>query len=763
MPKRHRLLQLAMAFLFLCCGQTEVRADGDPTVVDLLVLGNSRVETATILNAVKTKKGDPASSERIDADMRAIYRLGMFDDVNAATESVPGGVNLVFNVQEKPIVREIEITGNKEISTDKIREVLTFKTSSAYNPKELNASVKKIKKLYADDGYYLASVAPAVEKLSKSEVKVRFIVKDGDKIYIKDILFTGNKNFTMKQLRKVMETKEKWFLSWLTGAGTYKDEVLKNDVNLIADFYMNNGYANVKVGEPKVRLLDDKSGLVVTIGITEGDQFRVGALDFRGDIPDDLPLLKTKLQLKTGEIFSRSNLRADVFTLTDSFGDKGYAFANISPLTKINAEAKTIDLTFDMEKGEKIYIDRINISGNNKTRDKVVRREMRLNEGQLYSGTGLKRSKQNLMNLGFFEEANLATSAGSDDKKMNINVEVKEKATGTFSFGAGYSSVDGVVGQGSVSQSNFLGLGLKANLAASVGGHSQTYNIGVTDPYFLDTRWTLGGDIFRTMRDWNNYTQRDTGGDVKAGYALSDDLSTFWIYKFVHTELYNFQDISLLQPNQLVPNSTTSSITGSITLNTTDYRPDPTKGLSATFATEFAGLGGSTRFIRYTGDAKYYHPLFWNVVGSVKGLLGYMQTIGKDIPQQDKFYVGGINTVRGYGSRTICPTNLISATGYVDYLGGEREAVFNLEATFPILKEAGLKGVVFSDAGYAWGQTPGYASQRWFSRFQTSYGAGVRWFSPMGPLRLEYGIPLNPRTGIDNASGKLEFSMGGFF
>jgi outer membrane protein insertion porin family len=439
----------------------------------------------------------------------------------------------------------------------------------------------------------------------------------------------------------------------------------------------------------------------------------------------------------------------------------------------MNQSEKTIDLTFDMEKGLKVYIERISISGNTKTRDKVVRREMRLAEGQLYNSTGLKRSKQNIMNLGFFEEANVASAAGSDDNKMNINVEVKEKPTGTFSFGAGYSSVDGPVGQGSVSQSNFLGLGLKANLAASIGGHSQTYNIGITDPYFLDTRWTLGGDLFRATRDWTNYTQRDTGGDIKAGYAITDELSTYWMYKFVHTELYNFYNITLLQSGQLEPNSTTSSVLASVTLNTTDYRPEPTKGLVTSLSTEFAGLGGSTRFVRYIGDAKYYQPLFWTLVGSLKGTLGYMQTIGKDIPQQDRFYLGGINTIRGYTSRTVCPTSAFlnaSSTGYIDYLGGDKEAVFNAEVVVPISKEVGIKAVFFTDAGYAWGQAPGPAGgtlnsydQPFFSRFQTSYGAGIRWTSPMGPLRLEYGIPINPRPGIDNKAGRLEFSMGGFF
>ncbi len=761
-----------LVLLSLLIGPSAAFAGGESTVTEVIVLGAARVEPAAVLNVVTTKKGDTVDLARIDADVRAIYRLGFFQDVNAATERVPDGVRLLFNVQEKPYVREIEFKGNKELSTEKIREVLAVKSGVVYTPRDVALSIKKIKKLYADDGYYLAEVATVMTQPAPADVKLLFTINEGDKVYITDISFTGAAAYTVKQLKKVMETKEKWFLSWLTGAGTYKEELLKNDGNLIADLYMNNGYANVKVGEPKVRLLDDKSGLVVAIGITEGDQYRAGSVNFKGDMPDDLPAIKGKLQTVPGEIFSRSKLRADVFTLTDSFGDKGYAFANITPLTKMNATEKSIDLTFDMEKGEKIYIDRITISGNGKTRDKVIRREMRLAEGELSSGAGLKRSKQNLMNLGFFEEANLATVAGSDEKKMNINVEVKEKPTGTFSFGAGYSSVDGIVGQGSVSQSNFLGLGLKANLAASLGGRSQTYNIGVTDPFFLDTRWTLGGDIYRTQRDWTNYSQRDTGGDIKGGYAITDDLSSYWLYKLVKTEIYGIVDQTLVTSGQLVPNATTSSVMGSITLNVTDYRPDPTKGLTSSLSAEFAGLGGTTRYLRYTGEAKYYQPLFWNVVGSARGILGYMQSLGREIYQQDRFFVGGINTVRGYDTRSVSPTTplgqidpitgVYGQTG-TNYLGGVKEGVFNLETVFPLVKDAGLKGVVFYDAGYAWGQTPDGRDQQFFSRFLTSYGGGVRWLSPMGPLRLEYGIPLNPRTGIDKASGKLEFSMGGFF
>jgi outer membrane protein insertion porin family len=318
----------------------------------------------------------------------------------------------------------------------------------------------------------------------------------------------------------------------LTGAGVYKEEMLKNDLILISELYFNNGYVNVKVAEPLVDLLPDKKGIQVVIPIREGDQYSTGLLGFKGDLLDKEDELSKKLKLKTGEIFSRGTLRNDVFALTDHYADQGYAFANVNPVTRLNPEQKTIDLTFDMEKGDKVYFDRITISGNPKTRDKVLRRELKMAEGDLYSSTNLKRSKQNLMNLGYFEEVTLATERGSADNKLNLKVDVKEKATGTFSIGAGYSSLDGFIGQGSIQQSNFFGMGLKANLSASIGGKSSTYSVGLTDPYFMDTRWTLGGDVYRTQREYLDYTRKAVGGDIKAGYPLSDTLSTFWIYKY---------------------------------------------------------------------------------------------------------------------------------------------------------------------------------------------------------------------------------------
>jgi len=766
----NRIISLLVFAIIALLGSISAFADND-RISEVTITGNKLTDSAAIMLVVKSKTGEELSQEKVNQDVKDIYKLGRFQDVRAETKKTAKGIILTYIVAERPIVREIRITGNKEISTEKIREAIELKPNSIFSSKELAGSIKKVRKLYTDDGYYLVDVSATPEKRAGNELRIAFRINEGKKVLIKTIAFEGNKVFSARKLRGFMQTKQKWFLSWITGAGTYKEDVLKNDVNLIADQYYNKGYVNVKVGEPQVKLLEDKSGLLVTISITEGAQFKTGSIDFKGDLLDGKEDLRKKVKLTPGEVFSRAVLREDVFTLTDLYADKGYAFANVTPLSKIDPDKKTVDITFEFEKGDKVYIERINITGNSKTRDKVIRREFKLAEGSLYSSTALKKTKQNLNNLGFFEEINISQAKGSADNKLNLNTEVKEKSTGTFSIGGGYSSVDGIIGQASVQQSNFLGLGLKAVLSGSLGGKTQTYTLGLTDPYFLDTKWTLGADIYRSDRDYIDFTRRVTGADIKGGYPLSDDLNTFWMYKYEVKDIFNLSTALSDNPSLLTETSgTLSSLYGSLTLNTTDYRLDPSKGFVGTLSAEYAGLGGNQKFIRFIGESAYFIPLKWNTVFSLRGTMGYIMRNGSDISIDEKFYLGGINTLRGYSSRSVSPYATV-ATHTVDpttglpipgstnvYLGGTKEAVFNAEYVFPIIKEANIKGLVFMDAGNAYG--PG---QSFFSTIRASYGLGFRWYSPMGPLRLEYGIPVNPRTGIDNKSGKLEFSIGGFF
>jgi outer membrane protein insertion porin family len=761
-----RIFIFVSTFLLFCSNVSAAQQN----IEEVIVTGNRRIEASAIMTVIKLKSGDLFFEEKVDEDIKSIFSIGSFTDVKAEISTSEKGIKLTYRVTEKPIVREILFEGNKALSSDKLKEALVIKPNAIFSQKELLNSIVKIKKLYSDEGYSQAEIEPDKVNISPYELKLTLKVKEGDKILIRTIKFEGNKAFDDSKLKGLMETKQDWWLAWLTGAGVYKDDVLKNDLLLITEHYMNNGYINVKVAEPKVELAPDKKALIVSILLTEGDKFTTGQIDFKGDLLESKEEFARKLKMKTGDVFSRGVLRQEIFTLTDVYADKGYAFANVNPLTTMNIEKKIIDIVFDFEKGEKVYIDRINIAGNPKTRDKVIRRQMRVSEGELYSGTGIKKSKQNLMNLGFFEEATIATSKGKNDNKLNLDVNVKEKSTGTFSIGGGYSSLDGFVGQGSVQQANLFGLGLKSNASVSIGGQSKTYNIGVTDPYFLDSKWSLGGDIYKSERKYNDYKQKATGGDIKSGYALSDTLSLFMIYKYTQTDIgdesFALQESKILYPDIVtVANKTTSSITASISRNTTDYKIDPSSGMTNSLSVEFAGLGGTNKFLRYIAQTAQYVPVGFGTVFMVRGTFGQIFDTGAPIPIDENFYLGGISTVRGYDSRTISPyvltpqydavTGTITGSNRV-YVGGDTEAVFNAEFTFPLIKEAGVKGVLFFDAGNA-----ADGVNNTFADILCSYGFGIRWFSPIGPLRLEYGIPLNPRSF--DKSGKIEFSIGSFF
>ncbi len=759
---------MTLLALQLAC-VTTAWAEGEK-ITEIAVKGNRRIESAAILNAIKLKAGDTLYSDKTDADLRAIYKLGHFQDVQVSLEQSDKGAVLVYTVLEKPVVRDIKFEGNKQLTTDKLKEALEFRQNSIFSTKDLTKSLAKMKKLYSDDGYYLAEIEPVVDKRTPTDLSVTFKVTEGKKILIRSIRFDGNRAFTDRKLRGMMETKQEWFLSWLTSAGTYKEEVLKNDAMIIADQYLNNGYINIKVGEPVVKLNDAKDALEVFIGITEGDQYRIGEIGFKGELLEPAGELRKKMKTEPGQVFSRATLRTDISALTDAYGDKGYAFANVNPLTKADQDKKTVDMTFDMEKGELIHIERISIAGNPKTRDKVIRREMRVTEGETFSATGMKRSKQNLMNLGYFEEANVATTKGSASDKLNVTVDVKEKPTGTFSIGGGYSSLDGIIGQGSVQQANFLGLGLKANLSGSIGGKSQTYSVGLTDPYFLDTKWTLGADVYRSERDYIDYSRRLTGGDIKAGYPINDFIGTFFMYKYEIKDIFKptvpYQNLHFQDPdNYPLDTTVTSSIMGSFSRNTTDYRLDPTTGMINSLSAEYAGLGGDNKYARYIADTTWFHPLYKKLIFSTKLTLGYVQEVGKPIPIDEKFYLGGIFSLRGYKARTVSPTKnqktgnvLGDQTVETVYQGGEKEYFGNAEITFPLLPDVGVKAVAFFDYGNAFSD-----NNKAFNPMLMSYGGGIRWSSPIGPLRLEYGIPVNPRSGLDSKNGRFEFSIGSMF
>jgi outer membrane protein insertion porin family len=727
------------------------------------VEGVRRVSPATVQAVLTVAPGDELSREEIDRSLRAIFALQNFEDVAADLEERNGRNVLIFRVQERPLLRRVEFAGNKALSDDKLRGQLPFRTPAIYRPQLSLQTIETLRAAYHKDGYYGVEIEPSLEIDADNEATITFRIEEGRKIYIRNIRFEGNTVLSDRALRKSIETRQRWFLSWLTGRGTFQEEILQNDLEILADQYYNRGYIQVRVLQPEVIFSEDRRSLEIVIEIEEGEQFRVGQLEFRGDLVEDLDLLRSRVRFQTGEVFSRQRLRQSILSINDFYADMGYAYVNVSPLTRIDMEKREVDVVFDIEQGIQVFIDRIRIRGNTKTRDKVIRRELTLVEGDLYNATALKESRRRVFNLGFFEEVNVASAAGDDESLMDLDVQVSERPTGMFTVGVGYSSIDGVVGQGSISQANFLGRGLRLELAGSFGSRTQTYQIGVTDPYFLDRNLTVGFDLYKTEREWVDFTRKAFGGNVKLGFPVTDNTRNFWVYRYEEKEITDVDPNASRFILEQEGKSTLSSVTSTLSRNTTDYRLDPSRGSVSTLSIEYAGLGGTEKFIKYNADHRHFWPWRWGTVFSLRGHLGYVQGHGgRAVPIDERFFLGGLNTIRGFQARQVGPRirRVEEIDGRIfesfEYIGGVKAAYFNAEYLFPLVREMGLKGVIFFDTGNAWD-----SGEEFFNDMRYSWGGGIRWFSPMGPLRLEWGRNLDPREG--EPKSRFDFSIGTVF
>lgn len=722
-------------------------------VGQIVIDGNRRVESRYIESLINVTEGQTVSAADIDRDLRSIYATGRFADVSAETVATGEGVLLVYRVVERPLLREVKFAGNHEIKDEKLETIISAKEVGFFRPQVLAPAIKKIKQAYVQEGYYATEVSPQVDINDRNEATVTFQVEEGERVYVTSIRFEGNTVFSEKELKKSLFSKEKWFLSFITERGAYKEDMLLADRDVITDQYYNRGYIQVKVKKPITTLLDDKESMEVLFEIEEGQQFRIGKVDIQGDLLGSKEELLAGLTLRSGEVFSRKNLRENMMQLNDRYADEGYAFVNVSPVTDVDPFLQQINITLTVERGVRVSIGRISVAGNTRTRDKVVRREMRLAEGDFYSASKMKNSRRRINNLGFFEEVNLTTSRGVDDAHMDVEVDVQEKATGSFSVGAGFSSADGLLLQGALSQDNFLGRALRFDLSAALGGSSTTYRLGLLDPYFLDRHLAFGGDLYNTEREWTDFDRKTTGGDIKLGVPINDDLRSFFIYRYEKKDITDVDDDASWMIKEQEGQSTLSSFTASLTRNTTDYRPDPTRGNISELSIEYAGLGGTERFIKYIADHRYFYPLPWGLVFSAHGQIGYIQEMnGKDSPLDERFFLGGMNSLRGFNSREVGPRD--EETG--DFYGGNKEAYFNLEVSFPLVKAMKMKGMVFFDTGNAWSD-----DEEFFSEMRYSAGVGMAWNSPMGPLRFAWGYNLDPEDYEETSV--FDFSVGKMF
>ncbi|MEA3363079.1 MAG: outer membrane protein assembly factor BamA [Thermodesulfobacteriota bacterium] len=722
------------------------------TVADIQIEGNSRIETASVLASISISPGDTVSLDDVDQAMHSLFALDRFDDISAELTEVQGAKILTFVVQELPLIRRIIFTGNDELSKAKLRPLVKMRTPSIYSRVKIDESIQEIKNAYIEDGYHAVKIKPELQTDAKNEATLTFEIAEGKQVLIRDIKFVGNTVFKKRKLMKKIETRERWFLSWITDRGAYLKDTMDLDIERIKAAYHDEGYQDVKVKPAEVTLVKDKY-LDILIEIDEGSLYTVGTVNISGDLMFAEEKLLPLVKLQPGGIFSRSELRDSILALTDLYADSGYAYANVAPLTNKDKKRDVIDLNLEVEQGIQVSVERIEVSGNTKTRDKVIRREIPLLEGDLFSARRVKDANRRVRNLGFFEEVNITKKPGSDESKTILDVEVAEKPTGTFSIGLGYSSADKLMAQGSLSQDNFMGYGVRLSLSGSFGSTSTTYSVGISDPHFLDTNWTLGGEVYKSEREYDDYDDFRTGGSIRAGHPVSRNSKAYLTYRFEEQEILNIA--ATVDPNDpwiQARESTLSSVTAEWIRNSTDFYQDPSRGGITKLSLEYAGLGGTEDFVKSIAEHRHFFPLFWGTVFSIHGEVGYVvSTNSDDVSITERFFLGGIRTLRGFENREVGPTDEDG-----NFIGGEKMGYFNFEYLFPIVKDLGLKGVLFYDTGNAWTD-----DEEYFSDMRNSVGAGIRWQSPLGPLRFEWGYNLSPRD--TEKQSIFEFTIGRAF
>lgn len=727
-------------------------------VSEIVITGNKKIEKAAIEASLKTKVGSSYSSELVREDIESIFKLGYFYDIQVDRQDVAGGVRLTYKIVEKPSVVEIVYRGNDELSESDLKEAVELKPYQILDISTIQKAQEKLEKLYEEKGFFLANISYKFEQIGKDEDRVRlvFMIEENDKVKVKRINFIGNRNISDTELKSFIQTKEQGLLSFMTNSGAYKQEIFDRDQQILSYLYFNKGYVQVKISRPQVTVSPDKKGIYITIRIEEGDQFEVGDIEFQGDLLfTNIELFET-IKIDEEATFVAQTLQEDINKLQAKYGDLGYAYANIIPLTSVRERERKVDIVFRFEKGNKVYFGNFNVVGNSRTRDKVIRRELEILEGELYNETKKRESMANVRRLGFFDEItfNPKTPENNPDV-MDLEINVAERNTGSIQIGAGYSSYAKATFQGNIQQSNLFGRGQRLGFDVRYSKKESIFNINFTEPHFLDTDWSVGGDVYRLGRKVTDvYDQLKKGGAVRIGHPLAPYLRGFLRYKndITEVDLHDGTDAAVYPVDTV--NGRTSSLTFTLEYDRRDDRMSPTSGIYSNASVEYAGIGGDKRYTLSTATFRYYKKVVWDLVWRNNITYGVITAPeGYKIPYTELFLLGGANSLRGYEYAQVGKKVLDSNGKWVPY-GGEQQLYFNTELEFPLISEAGIRGVIFYDIGEAQDSLS-------VSDFRSNYGFGFRWFSPIGPLRFEWGFPINRRP--DDGASNFEFSIGAPF
>jgi outer membrane protein insertion porin family len=719
------------------------------------VTGNQRIEADAIKRVVKTKPGDLYNLKSLSEDLKAIYALGYFDDIRIETEALPEGNKITFNVKEKPTLSSVRISGNQWVfENEEIKEVITSKRGAILNINAIQNDISRIEDLYKEKNYHNVRVDYKIFERKENQADLEYIIEEGEKFKIKKIQFEGNKAFSDKKLKRQMASAEENLFSWFTEAGDLNEANLEQDAARLKAFYHNSGYIQAQVGEPQVEFKGND--IIITIKIDEGPQFKVGKITFSGDLILTEEQFLESLKITQEEFYNREVLRTDVLALTDIYADEGYAFADVAPRIKRIPEELKVDISFNIEKGKPVYYEEIIITGNTKTRDKVIRRQLRVYEQELTSASRLKRSITNLRRLDYFEDVKVDSSRGSADDKLVLKIDVTEKSTGAFSFGAGYGNVENVFGTAQISERNLFGRGQTLALQALLGSVTQKLQLSFTEPYIYDIPLTGTAKLYSWVYEFNDYKKDSLGGSIGFGYPVFDYTRLFLSYLYDVSDIKDIDDSAAESIKELQGKNVKSAISTSLKYDSRNKRFLATRGALNSFSFEFAGLGGDIGFTKYISETGWYIPLFWEVVGVAHGKAGYVADIKtKLLPDYEKFYLGGIGSLRGFERDDLAPKDDTGAS-----VGGDAFVQFNFELVFPIIKDVGIHGVTFFDTGRVYKNLDDIEYNP--SDLRQSAGGGIRWVSPVGPIDIEYGYILDQKDS-DHGPGQFEFSMASTF
>jgi outer membrane protein insertion porin family len=747
---------LATLALLVAIAHAQPRSPTAPArpilIREVTVEGNRRVQEAVILGRIRSTVGSPFNPSQTSEDLRSIFTLGFFDDVQMKVEDFEGGVKITFVVVERPFVRDLEFVGNSRIGTTELQEKIELKLGSVYNPVEVQRAREKLRDAYEDEGYYEIQISPEVEKFEDGDVKVVFTINEGRRITIDEIVIRGNKGLKDKDIKNAMATRERQYFIL---RGTVQRQKLEEDMERIVGVYQDHGFVQMRVEKYDVSVDREKARVTITIDVVEGAQYRIGAIKVAGVtlLPEEE--VRRQLGLKSGEVFSRSALRDGVRNITDLYSSIGRASADVVPRTD-QQDAGTIDVAVEVTEGPEVYVERINITGNTRSEDRILRREIPFVEGDLFTLQKLQRARQRLVNLGYFDMVNATTQPGTDKTRIIVNVEVTERPTGIFSIGGGFSSVDSFVGTLDISQNNFLGRGWQLSLRLRAGANSQQGIISFTEPWLFDRPLSAGFDLFNVRRDFSEYDYDSLGGTVRFSHPFAEYWRWQTSYRLTQDDI---SDVRSDDPQLQAEEGTrlTSAVTLGLTRDSRDVVAAPTRGGLTIITLDFAGLGGDSKFVKTVGSTTYFKPIWLGHILSGRVEAGYGfgwaedgLTGSEELPVFERFYLGGPNSIRSVKARRISP---VDDSG--DRIGGTSEVLGNVEYIVPL--PFNFRVAAFFDIGNAYG----FSTKFDLTDTREAAGAGVRWQSPFGPIRVDYGINLDRRKGED--FGTIQFSVGSPF